>query len=307
MPRCARVKSFDSIYHVMVRSVGKISLYENDDDKNVYLNLIKKYKEIFFFKVYAFCLMDTHAHFIIDSNGADVSRFMHVINQCYAQYFNKKYKRTGHVFGDRFKSCIVNDDRYLLVLSGYIHNNPTDIKEFMNSIEFYPYSSLGVYLGIAQDPHKILDTSFILKQLSNNIKTARIIYNKFVGTCVDIDLKNDMEFENELSEYRSERRILLRNYTFEQITSFISKYTTDSDSSIHLKFIQKTKDFKSICIVLMRSLCNLSYKEICAQAGNITISHASKLSSEGFKILNNNPKYKLIVKELINLNRIKIS
>jgi putative transposase len=307
MPRCARVKSSDSIYHVMVRSVGKILLYENVDDKNVYLDLIKKYKEIFFFKVYAYCLMDTHAHLIIDSNGSDVSRFMHVINQCYAQYFNRKYKRTGHVFGDRFKSCIVKDDRYLLVLSGYIHNNPTDLITFKNCIELYPYSSLGVYLGIAQDSHKILDTLFILKQLSTNIKTSRVIYNKFVGTCINVDLKSDMEFENELSEYRSERHILLRNFTFEQITSFISKYTADSDSSIHLKFMHKTKDFKSICIVLMRSLCNFSYKQICTLAGNITISHASKLCSEGFKVLNTDPKYRPIIKDLLNFKTIKIS
>ena len=57
--------------------------------------------------------MDNHAHLLIDANGADISKVMHGINFSYAMYFNKKYEREGHLFKDRFKSKIVDDDRYL--------------------------------------------------------------------------------------------------------------------------------------------------------------------------------------------------
>ncbi|WDC83583.1 transposase [Caloramator sp. mosi_1] len=58
--------------------------------------------------------MDNHAHFIIDANGADISKIMHFINYKYAMWFNKRYSRHGHLFQDRFKSKIVKDERYLL-------------------------------------------------------------------------------------------------------------------------------------------------------------------------------------------------
>jgi len=161
MPRAARIKSTDSIYHIMVRSVGETILYKEEADKNKYLALIKRYQQTFNFKVYAYCLMSNHGHIILDGNGADISKIMHGINQCYAQYFNKKYSRHGHVFQDRFKSIIVNNDRYLIALSQYIHNNPRDIGGYEDKLEQYKYSSLGIYLGIREDNFDIVDTSFI--------------------------------------------------------------------------------------------------------------------------------------------------
>ena len=130
MPRCARVKEKDAIYHVMVKSITEIPLFKKDDDKNEYLNLMKKYQTIYGFKVYAYCIMSNHAHFIIDPRGADISKIMHGLNFKYAQTFNKNNKRNGHLFQDRFKSKIVKTDRYLLILSAYIHNNPLKIKGY---------------------------------------------------------------------------------------------------------------------------------------------------------------------------------
>ena len=59
----------------------------------------------------------THSHLLVDANGADISKVMHGINFSYAMYFNKKYKRDGHLFKDRFKSKIVDNDRYLKTVS----------------------------------------------------------------------------------------------------------------------------------------------------------------------------------------------
>ncbi len=90
-------------------------------------HLVKKYKDLYNFKIYGYCLMDNHSHLMIDANGADISKVMHGINFSYAMYFNRKYERDGHLFKDRFKSKIVNNDKYLKALSLYIHNNPTGI------------------------------------------------------------------------------------------------------------------------------------------------------------------------------------
>jgi REP element-mobilizing transposase RayT len=104
----------------MVRSISDVPLFRDDNDKDKYLLFIQKYQKKLGFKVYAYCLMTTHGHLIIDANGADISKVMHGINQCYAQYFNFRHKRHGHVFQDRFKSKVVDSEEYLFTLSAYI-------------------------------------------------------------------------------------------------------------------------------------------------------------------------------------------
>lgn len=298
MPRCARKKDNSSVYHVMVKGISDNPLFKLDEEKDKFLNLIKKYKEIFFFKIYAYCVMDTHAHFIIDSNGSDISRFMHVINQCYAQFYNKKHNRFGHVFGDRFKSKIVDDDRYLITLSGYIHNNPLDLPAHKNNIENYKYSSLGAYTGISNDIYKILDTNFILQQFSYDIANSQKLYRKFVGLCTNKNMIAEMEFRNESTDYRSGRTILVRDFTYNQILFFVSTYIS-TNSSIFLKYSSTNKCFRALTILLMHSLCNLSYKEICTNIGNITVSQASKLSYDGLKLTKKFPEINTIFSDFI--------
>ena len=84
MPRIARIKKLEGIYHIMVRSISDVSLFKDSKDKDIYLLLIKKYQKIYLFKVYAYCLMQTHGHIAIDCCGADISKIMKSINQCYA-------------------------------------------------------------------------------------------------------------------------------------------------------------------------------------------------------------------------------
>ena len=113
MARKARLKSGDAIYHIMCKSISEVNLFRDSEDKEKYLSLTKKYKKLYNVKIYGYCLMDNHAHLLIDANGADISKVMHGINFSYAMYFNKKYEREGHLFKDRFKSKIVDNDRYL--------------------------------------------------------------------------------------------------------------------------------------------------------------------------------------------------
>jgi putative transposase len=299
MPRVARIKDETGIYHVMVRSISDVPLFRDDDDKNKYLHLIKKYQDIFCFKVYAYCLMTTHGHIALDCNGADISKIMKSINQCYSAYFNKKYNRHGHVFQDRFKSKLVSNDTYLLTLSAYIHNNPRDMEEHKNTIERYKYSSLRVYLGISNDDFDILDTEFILGHFSSNKAIARKSYMELINRLSDYTGEVDVEFKNEGSECRSERKVLIRDYSPQDIINFVARYTNTA-FNIHIKFNHKHTDLKSLCVLIMRSLCNLSLKEICSVIGNITISSLYRLCERGYNLIITNDKYKGLIDTLIN-------
>lgn len=162
MPRKAREKHPETVYHVMCRSISELLLFQDDEDKDYFLHLLKRYTDKYKCCVYAYCLMDNHLHLHLDPKGFDLSRFMQCLNTAYVWYYNKKYRRHGHVFQGRFESRILGTDEYNLAVSAYIHNNPHDIEGFSNREEGYKYSSYGIYLGIRKDSLKLVDTSFIM-------------------------------------------------------------------------------------------------------------------------------------------------
>ncbi|WP_163193695.1 transposase [Clostridium thermarum] len=307
MPRTARKKFPGAILHVMVRSISEVSLFRDNRDREKYLALIKKYKDLYMFNVYGYCLMTTHAHMIIDCCGSDISKIMKSINQSYVQYYNKRYGRHGHLFQDRFKSKIVDNDNYLIALSAYIHNNPKDIKLYKNDVSKYPYSSLAIYLGVKKDHHNILNTSFILQHFSCDIIKSRKTYveimKKAYNNMNSIELAKEVEFVSEKSEYRSARGFILRETLPEDIKEFMSSYL-GCDVNLHLKYSHKNNELKSLFIVIARSFSNLSLTDICLMLGNITLSNAWRLSQRGSLLIQTVPQYKNIIQDFI---RQKIS
>ena len=124
MPRAKRHLVNEGIYHVMIRGVNKQIIFKEDKDRQMFIRImkycIKKYNCI----VYAYCLMNNHVHILLEDKNFSISEFMQYLECIYAEEFNKKYKRVGHLFQDRFKSIYVYDDNYLLRLIRYIHRNP---------------------------------------------------------------------------------------------------------------------------------------------------------------------------------------
>jgi len=225
---------------------------------------------------------------------------MHCINQSYAQYFNRKYKRHGHVFQDRFKSKIVYDDRYLITLSAYIHNNPSVMRKYKDKVEYYSYSSYGIYLGISKDMYGILDYKFILNQFAADIREARKQYYDFVLSCRGKEIDDDVEFRHEKAEYRSERAVIIRNYLPEKVIKYAAERLNKKVSGINIKYAKDNNDFKALCVFLLRNLCDMKEKNICKVIGSITQSHVSKLCNAGYKLICDNEEYGSIFKDLMN-------
>jgi hypothetical protein len=224
---------------------------------------------------------------------------MHSINFSYALLYNAIHKRHGHLFQDRFKSKIVEDDAYLLTLSAYVHNNPTDIKGYENCPEKYGFSSLPIYLGLGPDPYELVDDEFIMSMFGNNSKTARENYMKLVYKCDNEKDIQDFEFLNEKTEYRSERKILVRDINANEIIEFMLSKMGISDVKLHSKHSRSMVESKALLVFMMRSLCNFKCSDICKVLGNITQSRVSMLSSIGIKLIDEE-RYKDLVNEFLN-------
>ena len=299
MPRMARVKTEVAIFHIMCKSISEVDLFRDDEDKKKYLSLVKKYKELHNIKIYGYCLMDNHSHLVVDVNGADISKVMHGINFSYAMYFNKKYKREGHLFKDRFKSTIVDNERYLKTLSLYIHNNPIDIEKYKDCPEKYAFSSLGIFLGKRRDSFKLVDYGFVMDLFGNTLKSARENYYNLIFKCNEEKLKEEIEFKDEKTEYRSERKIIIRNFKAEDVVEFIAKRLNIQKAKLHMKYSRILVEARALEVVLMRSLCNLNSSDICAVLGNITQARVSRLSTIGIELIGREEKYNNIVEEFI--------
>jgi len=243
--------------------------------------------------------MDNHAHFIINANGADISKVMHGINFSYAQMFNHKYNRHGHLFQDRFKSKVVYDERYLISLSAYIHNNPKDLVEYENCIEKYEFSSLSAYLNKGKDKYNILDKQYVKQLVHYSEKIIGKGYKNIVDGMHDKKLKEDSEFNTEKTKYVSEKSTLVKDIKIGEIIEYISKNTGMDSIKFHFKNVRKVTEVRALAVVIMKGLCDFKCADICKAFGNITQSRVSKLCSIGITLLDEKPKYKAIISSFV--------
>lgn len=303
MPRTARKKSADAMYHVMSRSISEVDLFRDNEDKDKYLSILKHYKTIFEFRVYSYCLMDNHSHLLIDVNGADISKIFHGVNLRYAIYFNKKYKRHGHLFQDRFKSKIIDSNSYFVKLSAYIHINPYSIVQYKSSVEKYEYSSLGIYLGIRADKFELVEIGYLLSIYSRRRVKAVKLYLDYLEKCGDDKIETELEFKDEETRYRyiNERKILFRDCSVAKITEFLKHKMNTSEAGFMMKNYSKAVEQRAIFSLFLKCFCNYKNKDICRAIGNLSESRVSMLCSLGLELTRDKPEYQGLVSEFINV------
>ena len=123
MPRKARTLSCSGLYHVVLRGIGRQILFEEAQDFQQFLEILKQVRQLEHFDLLAYCLMDNHVHLLLRAEEK-LDIIMKRIAVRYAAYFNKKYERCGHLFQNRFGSESIEDFQYLMAAAAYIHNNP---------------------------------------------------------------------------------------------------------------------------------------------------------------------------------------
>lgn len=182
-----RVQPIGGIYHVIQRGNNKTSIFREEIDKGYFIKLLKKYKPGFAYRLYGFVLMDNHYHLILQTLGVKLQDVMHRINLQYSRFFNGKYERLGHVFQGPYKSILVQDERYLLSLLRYIHQNPIKAN-ICSKVEEYKWSSDYFY---RTNYHGFIDIDLILNIINNDRKQAIITYKEFMDKKVKEDDSNE--------------------------------------------------------------------------------------------------------------------
>lgn len=114
----------DTFYHILSRGNEKKEIFQDPKDYLRFLDLLGKMVERFKLEVHAYVLMKNHFHLLIHTKEANLSRAIQWLGVSYSVWFNRKHQRSGHLFQGRFKSFLIENERYFTAMCHYIHGNP---------------------------------------------------------------------------------------------------------------------------------------------------------------------------------------
>ena len=162
MPRYARIVIPGYLYHITQRGNYKQNIFEEDRDCVIYLKLIQEYSKKYGVEIYAYCLMDNHVHFIAKPRHEEsLARTFCVAHQRYSHYFHKKRGIRGHLWQERFYSCILHGS-HLKQAVRYVENNPVRANLAAHPLGYH-WSSAKAHLGLA---YKIIELSDIREYIN---------------------------------------------------------------------------------------------------------------------------------------------
>jgi len=178
MPRKPRIHFPGALYHVILRGNHGQVVFSDAADRSRFYLLLQEGTVRFGHRIHAFCLMSNHLHLAVQVREVPLPRIMQNLGFRYTQYFNRRYKKTGHLFQGRYKALLVDADSYLLELVRYIHLNPNRAG-MVEQPESYPWSGHRAYLGLESLPW--LTTDWVYGQFAPDADGARRRYEQFMA------------------------------------------------------------------------------------------------------------------------------
>ncbi|MDD4569241.1 MAG: transposase [Tepidanaerobacteraceae bacterium] len=270
MARKPRIHYEGALYHVIVRGNNKAYVFEKDEDKKMYKDIIKRYKKKYLFLIYAYCIMDNHAHLLIEVRNTKLSKIMQGIQQVYTQKYNKKHDRTGHVFEQRYKSILCDRDNYLLELIRYIHQNP--IKANASKTIGYKWSSHKEYIGRSE----LTDTDFILSLFSNKSEDAVRKYLSFMELSDQLgDIGYALDEPMERAHFETNNPMIADDLYWEKVVEY---YKVSFQELTKTRLSKEERKRRAIVLLLSKDITDISNKEL-ATLFSITPSGITKILS----------------------------
>jgi len=227
VPRKPRIE-IAGYYHVLNRGVEQRKVFLEAEDYTYFEELMCFYAKSFGITIHNYCLMGNHYHLLLEIQSQNLSKFMRQLNMNYSIYFNKKYKRVGHLWQGRFKSWYVTDEAYLYTLMCYIEQNPLKAN-MVKDIAEYPYSSYHYFLNYKEIPeclkeswiveHYKEDTEAIQAFLAHPVESSQLQELKKASSLVEapnIDTKPKWEDLEKMfqkpTEIRKRNRMIIKAY-----------------------------------------------------------------------------------------------
>jgi REP element-mobilizing transposase RayT len=209
MPRQARLDAPGVLQHVMARGIERRKIFWDDKDRSSFLERLAIILEETQTQCYAWALIPNHFHLLLRIGQTPLSTVMRRLMTGYAVTFNIRHRRSGHLFQNRYKSVVCEEENYLLELTRYIHLNPLRAKlvEDLKSLDKYPWSGHSILIGkqknplVPEIPSAIEEDKYlaektvedVLRFFGKSLKEARRKYRVFVEKGIKQGRRTDLQ------------------------------------------------------------------------------------------------------------------
>ena len=149
MPRQSRIDTPGALHHIIVRGIERRKIFKDDQDRYNFIDRLGNILEQTQTGCFAWALIPNHFHLLLRTGSDPVATVMRRLLTGHAIYFNRRHRRHGHLFQNRYKSILCQQDAYLLELVRYIHLNPLRAKlvKDMDQLGKYRFSGHGIIMG----------------------------------------------------------------------------------------------------------------------------------------------------------------
>ena len=180
MPRQARLDSPGTLHHVIIRGIEKRRIVDDKVDRARLVQRMEDLSKETGTSVYAWSVMTNHAHILLKSGNRGLSYFMRRFLTGYAITYNIRHKRYGHLFQNRYKSIVCDEDAYFRELVRYIHLNPLRAKivKTLSELDKYPWCGHSVIMGKKKRDWQ--DRNYVLRWFGKKEKEAKSVYRQYV-------------------------------------------------------------------------------------------------------------------------------
>ncbi|MEW5948369.1 MAG: transposase [Thermodesulfobacteriota bacterium] len=192
MPRKARIDAPGALHHIIIRGIEKKAIFRDDQDRDNLLHRLGNVLSETSTQCYAWALIPNHVHLLLSTGLVPIATVMRRVLTGYAQQFNRRHRRHGQLFQNRYKSILCQEDPYLLELVRYIHLNPLRAKivSDMGELDGYPYSGHSVILGKRKNSWQ--NTGYVLGYFGQKLISARRRYGAFIEAGVNMGRRPEL-------------------------------------------------------------------------------------------------------------------
>jgi REP element-mobilizing transposase RayT len=192
MPRKARIDAPGALHHIIIRGIERRPIFKDSLDYERFLKRLGNLLTETSTSCYAWTQMTNHAHLLLRTGLLPISTLMRRLLTGYALYFNRQHRRHGHLFQNRYKSILCEEDAYVLELVRYIHLNPIrgGIVPDMDGLKRYPRSGHAVIMGRVRMEWQ--NTGYVLRLFGETVRAARAAYSDFVSQGIALGRRPDL-------------------------------------------------------------------------------------------------------------------
>lgn len=192
MPRKSRIDAPGALHHIIARGIDRGKIFQDPADKNNFLDRLGDILIDTETPCYAWALIPNHFHLLLRTGSVPIATVMRRLLTGHALYYNRRHRRYGHLFQNRYKSVLCQEDTYLLELVRYIHLNPLRARlvQNMSSLDKYSFSGHCIIMGRRKNDWQ--DTATVMQMFGEKIRAARLEYRTFVEKGIEQGKRNDL-------------------------------------------------------------------------------------------------------------------